>query len=131
MLMKVATAILAIVLFAAPTVYASDKHGGHEIEVGKYHIELVVKDRVLSLYVRDQADKPVDSKTVKASANVLSGKDRATVQLTPAGDVLSGQAPFTVAKDAKVIVTFSVAGGKSEQARFSLGQKQDHKGHKH
>lgn len=129
--MKVATAILAIALGVAPAVYASDKHGGHEIEVGKYHIELVVKDRNLSLFVRDQADKAVDSKTAKASANVLSGKDRATVQLTPAGDMLSGQAPFTVAKDAKVIVTFSVAGGKSEQARFSLGQKQDHKGHKH
>lgn len=129
--MKVATAILAFALGVAPAVYASDKHGGHEIEVGSYHIELVVRGADLSLYVRDKADKSVDSKAVKASANVLSGKDRATVQLTPAGDMLSGQAPFTVAKDAKVIVTFSVAGGKSEQARFSLGHKQDHKGHKH
>ncbi len=34
-------------------------------------------------------------------------------------------------KDAKVVVSFSVAGAKSEQARFSLGQKADHKGHKH
>lgn len=130
--MKLATAILAVALGAATSIYASDKHGGHEVEVGKYHIELVVKDRDLSLYVRDQADKPVDAKTVKASANVLSGKDKATVQLAPGvGEALSGQAPFSVAKDAKVIVTFSVDGGKSEQARFSLGQKQEHKGHKH
>lgn len=130
--MKLATAILAVALGAATSIYASDKHGGHEVEVGKYHIELVVKDRDLSLYVRDQADKPVNPKTVKASANVLSGKDKATVQLAPgAGEALSGQVPFSVAKDAKVIVTFSVDGGKSEQARFSLGQKQEHKGHKH
>lgn len=130
--MKLATAILAVALGAATSIYASDKHGGHEVEVGKYHVELVVKDRDLSLYVRDQADKPVNPKTVKASANVLSGKDKATVQLAPgASEALSGQAPFSVAKNAKVIVTFSVDGGKSEQARFSLGQKQEHKGHKH
>ena len=130
--MKAAAAILALALCLAMPASASDKHGGHEVEVGKYHIELVVKERDLSLYVRDQADKAVDPKTVKASANVLSGKDKATVQLTPAaGEMLKGQAPFSVAKDAKVIVTFSVAGGKSEQARFSLGQKQEHKGHKH
>ena len=130
--MKAAPALLGIVLWVSTQVLATDKHGGHEVEVGKFHIELVVKDRDLSLYVRDQGVKPVDAKTVKASANVLSGKDKATVQLAPAGaEMLSGQAPFSVAKNAKIIVSFSVAGGKSEQARFSLAQKQDHKGHKH
>ncbi|MGD9951527.1 MAG: hypothetical protein AB7S87_02960 [Burkholderiales bacterium] len=119
-------------LFLSIPVSASDKHGGHEVEVGKYHVELVVKDRGIALYVRDQADKAVDAKTVKASVTVLSGKEKATVELTASGpESLSGQAPFVVRKDAKVIVTFSVAGAKSEQARFSLGQKQDHKGHKH
>jgi cytochrome c556 len=130
--MKVASVVFALAFPLGTPVFAADKHGGHEVEVGKYHIELVVKDRDLSLYVRDQGDKPIDPKTVKAAANVLSGKEKATVQLSPAGaEMLGGQAPFSVAKDAKVVVTFSVAGGKSEQARFSLGQKQDHKGHKH
>ena len=101
------------------------------MQVGKFHVELAVKDREVVLYVRDQADKPIDAKTVKATANVLSGKDKANLDLAPAGEGLKGQAPFSVAKDAKVVVTFSVAGGKSEQARFSLGQKQEHKGHKH
>ena len=54
--MKAAAAILALALCLAMPASASDKHGGHEVEVGKYHIELVVKDRDLSLYVRDQAD---------------------------------------------------------------------------
>lgn len=110
---------------------ASDKHGGQEVQAGKFHVELVVKEKDLTLYVRDQADKPVDAKTVKASANVLSGKEKATVELAPAGEGLKGSAPFAVSKDAKVVITFSVAGAKNEQARFSLGQKQDHKGHKH
>lgn len=121
-------AIAALVAFPA---WAADKHGGHEVQVGKFHVELAVKDREVTLYVRDQADKPVDAKTVKATANVLSGKDKANVELMAAGEGLKGQAPFSVAKDAKVVVTFSVAGAKSEQARFSLGQKQEHKGHKH
>ena len=118
-------------ILAAGLAVAADKHGGHEVEVGKFHVELVVKEREITLHVRDQADKPIDSKTVKATANVLSGKDKATVELTPAGEALKGQVPFAIAKDAKVIVSFAVGGGKKEQARFSLGAKQDHKGHKH
>ena len=125
------TSLLGLAFAFSASAWASDKHGGHEVEVGKYHVELVAKDKDLALYVRDKGDKPIDPKSVKATANVLSGKDKATVDLTVGGDKLSGQVPFNVAKDAKVIVTFSVAGGKSEQARFSLGAKSDHKGHKH
>lgn len=124
--------LLGLALAFCASAWAADKHGGQEMEVGKYHIELVAKDKDLTLYVRDQGDKPLDSKSIKASANVLSGKDKATVDLAAAGGgKLSGQVPFNVAKDAKVVVTFSVADGKSEQARFSLGAKSEHKGHKH
>lgn len=129
--MKAASIFAMSLLFASPA-WTADKHGGHEVEVGRYHVELVVKDHHLAVYVRQADDKPIDPRTIKASANVLSGKDKATVALEPGdGEMLSGQTPFSVRKDAKVIVTFSVKGGKSEQARFSLGQKQDHKGHKH
>lgn len=127
---KAAVLFAAMLGLAAPA-WASDKHGGHEVQAGKFHVELTVKEREVTLYVRDQADKPVDAKSVKATATVLSGTDKATLELAPAGEGLKGQAPFSVAKDAKVVVSFSVAGAKSEQARFSLGQKADHKGHKH
>ena len=125
--------LLPLALFVLPIpAWSTDKHGGHEVEVGKYHIELVVKDRDLSLYVRDRGDKAIDPKSIKATANVMSGKEKISVELKPAGaDTLTAQAPFSIQKDAKVVVTFSVAGAKSEQARFSLGQKQEHKGHKH
>jgi len=129
--MKLLSVLFAVLLAAAPFARADDKQGGHEVEVGNYHVELVIKDRDVLLYVRDKADKPVDTKSVKASANVLSGKDKATLQLTPTGEALKGQLPFSVRNDAKIVVTFSVAGAKSEQARFSLAQKQEHKGHKH
>ena len=129
--MRIAALFLALGALIGSSAWADDKHGGQEVQVGKYHVELVVKERDLALYVRDQADKPIDAKSLKATANVLSGKDKANVELSPAGDGLKAQVPFAIQKDAKILVTFSQAGGKSEQARFSLGQKQDHKGHKH
>lgn len=131
MRMKALFVALPLALSLGTAVNAADKHGGQEVQAGKYHVELVVKDRDISVHIRDDADKPLDAKSIKASANVLSGKEKATVELMPAGEALRGQAPFAVAKDAKVIVTFAVGGGKKEQARFSLGQKQEHKGHKH
>ena len=123
--------ILFLGLLVSTLAWSADKHGGHEVEAGGFHVELVVKDRSLTLYVRDKADKPIDAKSVRASANVLSGKEKANLELSPAGEALKGDAPFSIAKDAKVVVTFSVGSGKKEQARFSLGQKQEHKGHKH
>ena len=129
--MKAPLIAIALALFLGTAANAADKHGGHEVQVGKYHVELVVQDRDITLYVRDASDKPINANSVKASANVLSGKEKATVQLAARGEALAGQAPFAVSKDAKVVVTFSVGGDKSQQARFSLGQKQDHKGHKH
>lgn len=129
--MNTAVSALALVFALCGTASAADKHGGLEVEAGKYHVELVVKDRDLSVHVRDRADKPISPASVKATANVLSGKDRSAVQLMPAAGGLRGQAPFAIAKDAKIVVTFSVGEGKKEQARFSLGARQDHKGHKH
>ena len=129
--MKTVAALLGLGLFASVPALAADRHGGHEVEVGKYHVDLAVKDPDITVHVRDQGNKPIDGKKLKASANVLSGKDKATVELLPSGEGLKGQAPFDVAKNAKVVVTFAVGDGKKEQARFSLGAKQDHKDHKH
>ena len=127
----VAIALVTVLLVPGLATAAADRHGGHEVQVGKHHVELVVQERNITVQVRDAADKPLDAKSIKASANVLSGKDKATVELTPAGQSVKGQAPFAVAKDDKVIVTYAVGDGKKEQARLSLAKKQDHKSHKH
>ena len=128
---KVIAVALMTVALTPGLASATEKHGGQEVQVGKFHVELVVQDRDITVHVRDETDKPLDARTIKASANVLAGKDTATVQLVPAGDGLKGQSPFAVVKDAKIVLTFAVGDGKKEQARFSVGAKQDHKGHKH
>lgn len=93
---------------------------------------LALEDGDHSPCVGDKADSPVDAKTVKASAKVLSGKDNATMHRTASGtEMLTGQATFSVRKDGKIIVTFSAGIAKSELARSPLGKKREHKGHKH
>ncbi len=95
-------------------------------------VELVAKDKSLTVHVSGRDDKPVDVKGAKATANVFSGKDKAMVTLaTAAGNTMKGEAPFTISADAKIVLSFTLPGKKTEQARFSLGAKQEQKGHKH
>lgn len=137
--MKTHVVIFAILTSIALPVVAADKHddahaqyGGVAVEAGTYHVELVAKGKTLAFYVNGHDDKPVSVKDAKATANVFSGKDKAVLTLAASGaNAMTADAPFAIAADAKVVVTFTLAGKKSEQARFSLGAKQEHKGHKH
>lgn len=134
-----ALALIAAVLVLSPNLHAKDKdhhpdprHGGVVEEAGEYHLELVAKDKALMLHVYGHDDKPVDAAKSKAQANVFSGKDKGTVVLAPAGgNVMKGEAAFAIRTDAKIVLSFTPAQGKTQQARFQLGAKPDHKGHKH
>ena len=111
---------------------AHPKHGGIAIEAGTYHVEAVAKDKSLTFYVNGHDNKPVDMKAAKATANVFSGKDKATVVLTASGgNMMKGEAPFAIGSEAKIVFSFTPPGKKTEQARFALGTKQEHKDHKH
>lgn len=133
-----ALALAAGLAFAGP-LWAKDKHdhaepkrGGIAEEAGAYHLELVVKDRTLSLYIDGHDGKPVDASKMRASANVFSGREKANVVLSSmGGNLLKGEAAFAIRGDAKIVVLIEPAAGKSAQARFQLGAKPDHKGHKH
>ncbi len=111
---------------------AHAKHGGVAVEAGTYHVELVAKDKSLTFYVNGHDDKPIDMEGAKATANVFSGKDKGNIVLAAAsGNMMKGETPFPIGADAKIVVSFTPPGKKTEQARFSLGAKQEHKGHKH
>ncbi|HTE16210.1 MAG TPA: hypothetical protein VK642_14130 [Burkholderiales bacterium] len=128
----------AVTLFSLPAFSADKhddahaKHGGVAVEAGTYHVELVAKEKSLTFYVYDHNDKPMDVKGAKATANVFSGKDKGAAPLAASGgNIMKGETPFTIGSDAKIIVSFTFPGKKSEQARFALGAKQELKGHKH
>jgi hypothetical protein len=137
--MKLKTLLFAVIAMLSLNVNAAEKHddahakhGGVAVEAGTYHVELVAKDKSLTFYVNGHDDKPLDAKGIKATANVFSGKEKANVALIPSGgNSMKGDTPFAIGADAKIVVSFTVPGKKPEQARFSLGTKQDHKGHKH
>ena len=115
---------IAVITFA-PLAYAHENapagpNGGEVRDAGKYHLELVAKDAKLALYVTDTQDRKVSTKGAAASATVLSGKERATVKLEPAGEnVLSGAAKPQPGSDMKVVVSLTLAGEQSVQARFT------------
>lgn len=137
--MKFANLIVSTLLAASPVVLAQTRghhddpqHGGVVVEVGSVHLELVAKGKSLALHVYGHDMKYIDVTGAKAQATVFSGKDKATVVFAPsAAGVMTGEAPFAVRPDAKVVLNFTPAKGKAEQARFQLGAKPDHKGHKH
>lgn len=137
--MKPYTLLIAASLFATTAAWAQVKHdhaepkrGGVAEEAGAHHLELVVKDRTITLFVDDHGGKAVDVSKMKARASILSGKDKGTLDLAPAGaGMLKGESAFAVAASAKLVVSITLAGGKVEQVRFQLGRKVDHKGHNH
>lgn len=115
----------AIVVTSAVAAFAAGdhkgKHGGKIVESGHHHLELVAADGSLTLYVRDEADKPEDVTKAKASATVLADGKTEAVELKPAaGGVFNGKGGFKAAKGATVVITLTMPDHKPEQARFKL-----------
>ncbi len=127
--MKFSTLLLAAALFTAPGTAFADgpkigPNGGQRADAGPYHVEVVLKDNDVVLYVTDGADKPVDVTGAKAEATVLANKQTQKVALEPAGaNALKGQANLGGAHDSvKVVTALTMPGQKPVQARFEMGR---------
>ena len=99
-------------------------HGGQLRMVQQYHYELVVKAGEVSVYVTDHAGKKFDTRGATGTATLLSGKSKASVKLTPAGDnQMKGSGKFELAPDMKVVVSIALAGQPALQGRFTPMQR--------
>lgn len=121
-----AAAVLALVL--APATYADEQtsgpNGGQVKDTGKYHLELVVKENALTVYVTGVKDAKVATKDASGSATVLTGNKTVSVKLEPAGDnALAGSAKFEFAPGMKVVVSLTLPGQNPLQARFTPLEK--------
>lgn len=122
-----APALLASVVLAlalAPATYADERgagpNGGQVKDAGKHHVELVVKDNALTLYVTGAKDAKVATKGASGSATVLSGKNTTSVKLEPVGEnALAGAGKFETAPGMKVVVSLTLPGQNPVQARFT------------
>lgn len=120
----VATILLAYQLSAGADGPAIGPNGGQVRDAGKYHLELVVKDSALTVYVSGSKDAKVATKGASGTATVLAGKTTSSVKLDPRGEnALAGSGGFQPAPDMKVVVSVTLAGQPAVQARFTPLEK--------
>lgn len=101
-------------------------HGGQLRAAGAHHYELVVaapgsKGDALpvSVYVTDHAGTKVPVAGGSGSVTLLSGGQKATIALQPAGDnELKGSGAYVPKHDLKAIVSVTLPGQPAGQARF-------------
>lgn len=118
--------IVAFSLLAAGPALAQHAHGSQKgpnggplEDVAGVHAELVVSGETLTFHVVDEAGKPVDTAGFTGSVLLVSGGDRKTVPLAPAGQTLAGKAPSTIVKGMAVTLLIKTPAGKSGQAKFT------------
>lgn len=121
-------AIVAFTLALASATYADERakgpNGGQVKDAGKYHLELVVKENALTVYVTGAKDTKVATKGASGSATVLAGKGTLNVKLEPSGEnAFVGSGSFQPTSDMKVVVSVMMPGQSPLQARFTPLEK--------
>jgi len=121
--------VLSAMLLAYPVSASADgpaigPNNGQVKDAGKYHLELVVKDSALTVYVTGSKDAKIATKGASGNATVLVGKGTSNVKLEPSGvNMLAGSGGFQPAPDMKVVVSVTLPGQPPVQARFTPLEK--------
>ncbi len=124
------TSLLALTLFSASYALAhtdafldtqKSPHDGQVRMTDTYHLELVAKDKELTVYVMDHANSPINSAGMTGTATVLAGGNKVDLKLEPTQDnILKGTGDFKTDNAMKVVVTITPA---PQTARFTPFQK--------
>jgi hypothetical protein len=94
-------------------------HGGHMVDAGNMHIELLAKGTTLDVFIADASTKPIDATGYKGLAILVVGGKPARIALTPAGgDHLTGTTPVEVTGDPKGAVQITSPSGSTVQGKF-------------
>lgn len=115
-------ASLAILLPALPASAHDPKprHGGAIVIAGTYHVELVVKDGEVDVYLMGHDDKPVPVTGRKGVAILMADGKSVRIPLTPVGsERLSGKAADARPTAPKGVVQITEPAGGTVQARFN------------
>lgn len=121
--MRLPTLTLAATLLAAIPALAHEaagRNGGRITDAGKYHVELVAKDKTVEVYLLDGSEKPVPANGFKANATLVVGGKPARVTLAPAdGNKLTGTAEFSLPANPKGAVVLTAPDGTSVSSKFN------------
>ena len=93
-------------------------HGGRIVDAGDYHVELVVKDSRVDVYLMDGDEKPVAATGFKGTAILKADGKAQRIALEPTGDLLSGNSGAPLPADAKGVVQLTTPDGKTAQGQF-------------
>jgi hypothetical protein len=115
--------ILAAGLFATTAVCAHEvagKNGGRVTDAGKYHVELVAKDKTVDVYVLDGSEKPVPAAGFKGTAILVVDGRPARVALAPAdGSRLTGTSEVPLTGAPKGAVQLTAPDGSTASGKFN------------
>jgi hypothetical protein len=118
---RILPAAVAALWATASLAHGPDKgpNGGAQVDAGNHHIELVVKDTTLAVYLYDQNDKPIDARGTKAiGIFIIDGKSQ-RVEFKPDGaNRLVGTTPTGLPAGPKGAVQVTLPDGQSLQAKF-------------
>jgi hypothetical protein len=100
-------------------------HGGQVRMAGPYHLELVLGNNEVTLYLTDHGDQPVDAAGGSGKAIITTGKrKRYTVVLEYAeGNMLKGVGAFTATSASVVTVIVKLPEQEAQQAQFKPTKK--------
>ena len=122
--MRILAALLALVLMLSGLALAHEPrpgpNGGLIVDAGNYHAELVVDGSdVVTVFLFDAADQPIESAGFKATAILVVNSKPARFALEPAGgQKLTGKAPGPVQAGVKGAVQLTAPDGSTAQAKF-------------
>ncbi|MEW6611159.1 MAG: hypothetical protein ACOY5C_06525 [Pseudomonadota bacterium] len=108
-------------------------HGGQLRAVGLYHMELVVRNGELQVWMTDHGNQPQSTAGAEGTATVVGPGGRILVKLSPTGEHgLAGKdARIQPSQDLRVIVTVAMKGQQPVQARFMPGARTSSVAHHH
>lgn len=124
--LEIALLVAALLLPAAALAHGdkTGPNGGVVEDVGKYHVELVMKTDELRAFVTGAGGAGVDTKGAQASAIVLAGREKLTLKLVPAGgNALAAAGKLDTRAGAKVVLSLAFPGEPVVSGRFGIPAK--------
>ncbi len=89
-------------------------------DVAGVHAELMTSGNTITFNIVDEANKPVATDGFTGSVLVVSGSERETITLAPAGSsALKAEAKKQIAAGTSVTLMLKTKAGKSGQAKFT------------
>ena len=116
--------LLGLALIWASPAVAQHSHGskgpngGILEDVAGVHAELLTSGNTITINILDEGNKPLSTQGYTGSILVVSGSERETVKLEPAGTSLKGEVKKAPAANTQFTLMIKTAAGKSGQARY-------------